>query len=116
MKSNQDLINNQIEVDLKQIVHNVADSMTEIETQLVQRFVKQIQEELVPNGLVKENQTHLASMVQKLELDKFTNIRAILDQVKCDVRPHMILKSYWMIINKKKTDCMVYMYIYKSGF
>jgi len=84
MKSNQDLINNQIEVDLKQIVHNVADSMREIETQLVQRFVKQIREELVPNGLVKENQTHLASMVQKLELDKFTNIRAIMDQVKCD--------------------------------
>jgi hypothetical protein len=85
MKSNQNLITNQIEVDLKQIISNISNSMTEIDTQLVQNFVNQIQKDLVPNGLVKENQTHLASVIQKLELDKFANIQSILDQVKCDV-------------------------------
>ncbi|PLW52409.1 hypothetical protein PCASD_00047 [Puccinia coronata f. sp. avenae] len=84
MKSNQNLITNQIEVDLKQIISNISNSMTEIDTQLVQNFVNQIQKDLVPNGLVKENQTHLASVIQKLELDKFANIQSILDQVKCD--------------------------------
>ncbi|KAA1080553.1 Kinesin- protein 11 [Puccinia graminis f. sp. tritici] len=84
MKSNQNLINNQIEVDLKQIISNITESMGEINTQLVESFVKEICEDLVPNGLVKQNQTHLTSIIQKLELDKFSNIQSILDQVKTD--------------------------------
>ncbi|WAQ84187.1 hypothetical protein PtA15_4A639 [Puccinia triticina] len=73
-----------VKVDLKQIISNITDSMAAIKTQLVESFVKEIQEDLVPNGLVKENQTHLASIIQNLELDKFSNIQLILDQVKSD--------------------------------
>ncbi|KAI7958325.1 hypothetical protein MJO29_006542 [Puccinia striiformis f. sp. tritici] len=84
MKSNQNLINNQIEVDLKQIIGNVTDSMTQINTQLVDGFVREITDDLVPDALVNENKAHLASIIQNLELDKFSKIQLILDRVKSD--------------------------------
>lgn len=84
MRNNQSLVEQHVQIDLEHIAKTINDSVTEFKSKVHQGFFDHVRSDLLPNELLNQTRSHLNSLVQTFEIEKFSAVQSTLDQLKVD--------------------------------